>query len=128
MENNETKPVEIKEERKKNELPEFKMSIDDAISYIKARTCHIEFLYPSRDIIPHSTIEIRKGLNNKEFILEYQPGNKIKLFVETEGWKIQDAIEQFNKLIGRDSVERYISKKDLDAVRLEIKKYRKSKY
>jgi hypothetical protein len=104
-------------------LPEFKMSITEAISYIKARTCLLEWLQDGYTI-GSERYQLRKGLNNRLFILNASD-DKLELFIQVKGWAIQGVIEAFDQAVSIESTERGILPMDLDAVRLVPKKYKK---
>jgi len=109
-------------------LPEFKMTIDEAVSYINARTCNIDYMimgdYNRGGYIPREFYQVRRAINNRTFILNYSSGNKIELFIKVEGHTIQKIIEAFEGALSYESEERSILQKDLDAVKFIPKKYK----
>lgn len=109
--------------RKKTVLPEFNMTISEAISYIKSRTCLIEWMHAG-DYIQSEQYQLRKSLNGRSFILN-AADSKLELFISVSGWTIQSAIEDFDAASCADCTERGIYDADLAAVRLTPKKYKK---
>jgi hypothetical protein len=104
-------------------LPEFKMDITESISYVKARTCLLEWLQDGYTI-GSERYQVRKSLNNRLFILNASH-DKLELFIQVKVCSIQGVIEAFDQAVSVDSTERGILPVDLAAVRLVPKKYKK---
>jgi hypothetical protein len=110
---------------------EFNMPLLDAISYIKARTCHIGWLTDHNGSRSKS-YHLRKAVNNQTFILLDDYNNGMELFVQVDGYTIESLIRAFDLALSKDSLERGITNADLKKVRFipgnhngikKIKKY-----
>jgi hypothetical protein len=111
---------------KKEKLHEFKMTIAEVISYVKARTCHTEYLHDySSGYVPGKFYQVRKAANNQEFILMEGGSNAIELYIKVDGYSLQRIVEQFDIALSKESTERGILQRDLDTVKFIPKKYKK---
>jgi hypothetical protein len=94
------------------------MTIEEAVSYIKANTCLIDFLRGSHQSPGDPSLQIRKALNNREFILlegfSYDaPMARVQLFISADTWDIREMIQAFEKAVSVPSTERGILERDL---------------
>lgn len=111
--------------RQKEKLHEFKMTIAEVISYVKARTCHTEYLHDYSSGFPGKFYQVRKAANNQEFILMEGSSNAIELYIKVDGYSLQRIVEQFDIALSKESTERGILQRDLDTVKFIPKKYKK---
>jgi hypothetical protein len=106
----------------KGKLLDFKMTIPEAVSYIKARTCHLEFLSTGNY---HQSLRfnLRKALNGGSFILAEDGPNGMELFIKVDGWSVQQLIEAFDLELSKESRERGILQRDLNFIKFKPKQY-----